>query len=400
MTNKLILPRTAVAAAFFVNGAGFASWVVRIPEVRDRIGLTESGLGLALLGVAVGALIAMPLAGGMITRLGSRPIYRMSAMGFAGAIALAGSSATQVSLTLALVLLGAANSAVSVSLNTQAAAIERGVRRPVISGLHALYSLGALFGAGLGGLVASQGIPPVVHLVGGAMIMAVVSLLAAPGLLPPRVDVRPGAAKFARPTRRLLLLGAVAFCVLFGEGAAANWAAVYLRDITGAGAGLAAAGFAVFSMMMACGRLTGDPLVRRFGAVKLLRAGGLLAGAGVAITVASVSARAGLVGLAALGAGLSIIYPALMGLVGRLHSAAPAPAVAAVSMMGYVGFLAGPALIGVAAEAISLRGAFALVGGTSLMIVGLAGLLPLTQPAARGAAGHSRAEPRLARSAA
>jgi MFS family permease len=341
-------------------------------------------LGWALMGVAAGALLTMPLAGGVITRRGSARVYLAAALGVAVALAMLAYSATQPALVVSLVLLGAATSAVSVSLNTQAAAVERRLRRAVMSGLHALYSVGALVGALVGGVVAGAGVSAGPHLGVAAAVAAVVAVGLSGSLLPARVDVSSGGTRFARPTRALLLFGLVGFCVLFGEGAAANWAAVYLRDVAGAGPGLAAAGFAAFSLTMAVGRLAGDRLARRFGPAGLLRYGGLLAVAGMVAALASGNVWGGVIGLGALGAGLSVTYPTLMGIVARCYSGAPAPALAAVSTMAYLGFLAGPALIGMAAEAMTLRGALMLVALTSGGVVLLAGAVPAAQSAARG----------------
>lgn len=376
--RRLPAARIAVAAAFFLSGAGFASWVVRIPAVQERLALTESGLGLVLLGVAAGALVAMPLSGSLIARCGSRPVARSAMLTFAAAICLLPQAPSRSLLTLVLVVLGAAKSVMSVALNTQAAAIERRMRRPIMARLHALFSLGGLVGAAIGGIIAGAGVDSRWHLGGAALAIAVLAFVVTAALLRSGADGTAGRGGFAKPSRPLLVLGAVAFCVLFGEGAVADWSAVYLRDATGAGPGLAAAGFAAFSLMMATGRFIGDSLSVRLGPARLVRIGAATAAAGIALAVVRPDPWAAVVGFGAVGAGLSTVFPTLLTAAGRVPGTAPSAAIAAVSTMGYTGFLAGPPLIGFAAEAISLRGGVGLIGLTSLLIVGFAGTLPRT----------------------
>jgi MFS family permease len=364
--------RVAVAVVFFLDGMGFGNWVVRIPAVRERLGLGEGALGLALLGVAVGALIAMPLAGRLVGRRGSRPVTRVAAVAFAAALALPALMPTLPLLTLALVLLGAGNGALGVAMNAQAAAVERQYGRPIMSSFHALFSLGGLAGAGLGGLAAAQGIGAAPHLAGTALAVALVAAAVGPRMLPAAADAAAEGAHFTRPSRALFALGVVAFCVLFGEGAMADWSAVYLRDVTGAGPGLAAAGFATFSLAMAVGRAVGDRLTIRLGPTLLVRVSGAVAALGLALALAVARPWAAIVGFGAVGAGLSIVFPAVLTAAGRLPGSAAGAAIAAVSMFGYSGFLVGPPVIGLVAEALTLRVGLAIVVATSAVIALLA----------------------------
>ena len=384
--RRLPAARAAISLAFFLNGVGFASWVVRIPDVQRRLGLSESELGLALLGVAVGGLLAIPLSGFLIAKAGSRPVARSAALLFAATLVVPALAPTRATLTLGLVALGAANSVMAVALNTQAASVERRFRRPIMAGMHALYSLGGLVGALIGGAVAGSAIPVAWHLAAAGTGMIILVLLATPALLRPGSDGASGGPAFARPSRSLALLGAVAFCVLFGEGAAADWSAVYLRDVAAAGPALAAAGYAAFSLTMAAGRFVGDALLLQLGSKTLVRTGGALATTGIALAVALPEPWAVVTGMAAVGAGLSAVFPTVLAAAGRTQGSSPATAIAAVSSIGYTGFLIGPAAIGFAAEAVSLRVAFGIVGLTSAVIVLLAYGLPAT-----GARRQSRA---------
>jgi predicted MFS family arabinose efflux permease len=394
-SGSLRVARATVSAVFFLTGAGFANWVVRIPAVQERLGLGAGALGVALLGVAVGALVAMPLTGRAVARRGSRPVTRVSALAFAATLALPPLAPNLALLTLALVALGAANGALDVAMNGQAAAVERQYGRPIMASFHALFSFGGLVGAALGGTVAAHGIGPAAHLAATAVAVCVAAVVVAPGMLPARADATPDAPPFARPTRALLALGVVAFCVLFGEGAMADWSAVYLRDVTGAGPGFAAAGFATFSLMMAAGRSVGDALTIRVGAARLVRAGGTLAALGLVVAVVVANPWAAVVGFGAVGAGLSIVFPSVLAAAGRLPGGAPGAAIAAVSTFGYTGFLAGPPVIGLVGEALTLRAGLAVVIVASVAVAVLAGSLRRS-PEVGDAIGNTRGAERTA----
>jgi MFS family permease len=387
--------RLAVSAVFFLNGAGIGNWVVRIPSVRDQLGLTEAALGVALLGVAAGALVAMPLAGRLVARHGSRPVTRAGAVAFAVALGLPALAPSLPLLCLALVVLGAGNGTLDVAMNAQAAAVERRYARPIMSRFHALFSLGGLAGAALGGAAADAGIPAASHLALVALVAGVAAAGSAAGMLPARADATPEHASFARPSRPLVVLGIVAFCVLFGEGAMADWSAVYLRDAAGAGPGLAAAGYAAFSLMMAAGRGVGDALLARLGPARLVAGAGALAAVGLAAALLVGAPWAAVVGFGFVGAGLSVVFPTVLATAGRVPGTAAGPAIAAVSTMGYTGFLAGPPLIGFLAHALTLRGALAVVALTSAAVALLAGALGRAAAPARAAEGAPSAGGRL-----
>lgn len=371
--------RAATAAIFCLDGIGVANWVVRIPAVQERLALGTGVLGLALLAMAVGALVAMPVAGRIVARRGSAPVTRAAALAFAATLPLPGLAPTLPLLVLALLLLGAANGALGVAMNAQAVAVERRYERqagrPIMSSFHALFSFGGLVGAATGGLAAARGIPPGPHLTGVALLVLAAALAATPRMLPATADASPGTTGRAPLTRPLLALGVVAFCVLFGEGAMADWTSVYLRDAAGAGPGLAAAGYAAFSLAMAGLRAGGDALTLRLGPRRLVRLAGLLATAGLALATLVPRAGWAIAGFALVGAGFSIVFPTVLTGAGRLPGSAPGAAIAAVSTFGYAGFLAGPPVIGLVAEWTGLRGGLAVVLLTTALIPLLAGVL-------------------------
>ncbi|MDP9411873.1 MAG: MFS transporter, partial [Actinomycetota bacterium] len=243
--------RLAVAAVFFINGVALGSWFVRIPAVQQGLSLGEGLLGLALLGAAVGALVSMPLAGALISRFGSRRVVGATALLLPLSVVLPALAPGLLLLVGAVAVVGAANGALDVSMNSQAVAVEREYGRPIMSSFHAAFSFGGLAGATLGGLVASAGVAPLPHLAAVAALGVVAAALAYRALLPASADAADeGEPAFARPTRALLGLGVISFCVLLGEGAMSDWSAVYLDGTLETGPGFAAAGYAAFSLAM------------------------------------------------------------------------------------------------------------------------------------------------------
>jgi fucose permease len=222
-------------------------------------------------------------------------------------------------------------------------------------------------------VVAGAGIGPRPHLLGVGALIIVVGVLATRALLPADADVRTTGPAFARPSRGLAALGAIAFCALLAEGAMGDWSALYLHGSLGTSAGLAAAGYAAFSLAMAGGRMVGDRLASRIGPTQLLRLGGAVVALGLGAGLVAGDVPAALLGFACTGAGLSAVFPIALSLAGRRATAA-GPAIAAVSSLGYLGFLAGPPLIGFVAGASSLRLALAAV----VLLGGLIAVLPST----------------------
>ena len=359
--------RLAVLTIFFLHGAVFATWVSRIPAVASQLKLSTEQLGLALLGIAAGCLISMPVSGYFIGRVGSRSVTTVASIGFCAAIALPGFAFSQLTLGLSLCGLGLAAGAMDVSMNAHGVAVERLARRPLMSGFHAFFSLGGIAGAALGGLVAAAGIEPRTHFAGAAMIAVAISVPAILALLPGHVDV------VAHENRRRLRitpvlagLSALAFCFFLAEGAVADWSALYLQSTADMTASASALGYALFSAAMTVGRLSGDSLRRRFPPEVIIRAGSVTAAAGLALALAIPSAA--LVGFAIVGAGCSIVVPLVFAAAGSNSGSA----LALVTGCGYMGLFACPPAIGFAAGAFTLRIALLIVVGLTAAGVALA----------------------------
>ena len=386
-------PRFAITLVFGLNGALYGSWAARIPAVQNRLDLGAGQLGIALAGVAAGALLAMPLAGSWAARLGSRRVTRAALVGACLSVAVVALSPSLGVLVAATLFLGMTNGSLDVAMNAQGTAIERRSSGLILGSLHAAFSGGGLVGALTGAAAAGAGLDVRVHLALLGAVALALGLTATRHLLPGHADAAAAGPRFARPSRALWALGLLAFCCLLAEGAAGDWSAVYVEDALGAPASQAALAFAAFSAAMTLGRLVGDRLVAALGSVRLLRRSGLLAGLGLGAALVLAMPAAAIVGFGLLGAGLSVVIPAVFRSAAATPGAAPGPSLALVSTLGYLGFLAGPPLVGGLAELTSLPvalGAVALCAATTATLAGATGRAP-ADPRVAAAAEPARA---------
>ncbi|WP_455353940.1 MFS transporter [Streptomyces sp. SYSU K217416] len=377
--------RIALTVFFALDGFIFAGWVVRIPAIKQQTGASASDLGLALLGVSAGAVITMTLTGRLCRRLGSHPVT--VACGALLALSIALPPLTHSAFTLGLVLLafGAAYGGINVAMNSAAVDLVTALRRPVMPGFHAAFSLGGMIGAGLGGLVAG-GLSPTAHLLAltgiGLLVTAVAGpvLLRQPAPMPPpdayeRTSAERTSAKGtstkrtsagARAPRRLdgrtralvTVFGLIALCTAYGEGALADWGALHLQADLGAHPGVAAAGYSLFALTMTAGRLSGTALLERLGQTRTLVVGGSTAAAGMLLGALAPTVWLALLGFAVTGLGLANLFPVAIDRAGAL---AGPTGVAAASTLGYGGMLLGPPAIGFLAEWFSLPAALTTV---------------------------------------
>jgi MFS family permease len=365
--------RVAVATIFFANGVLIANWFARIPDVKQRLALSEGRLSLALFAMAVGALLAQPTTGWLIGRVGSRTMTTVMALLFCAAVILPGVATSLPLLMIALALVGACNGGLDVSMNAQAALVERQYGRSIMNSFHALWSVGGLSGAVVGGMLASREVPLATHFLLAAAGGTVLMLVALRGLVPDRRAPASGEPAFALPSRALLPMGIVAFCALVCEGAIGDWGAIYLREGLNSTPALAATGYAVFALLMAAGRFTGDWLTTRFGAGRLVRGSGLLVVTGIGLALVSATPAVAIVGFALVGAGVACVFPLILSAAARTPGVTPGVGIAAMATAGYTGFLVGPPLIGTVAELAELRGGLALLGIFGVLIVVLGG---------------------------
>jgi len=371
--------RLAITGIFALNGAAFSAWYARLPAIQDELALTPGQIGIALLGAPVGLLLAQPVMGAVIARRGSRALVAAAPV-YVLAIVLPALAIDLPTLILAVVVAGAVNGMLDIAMNANGLAVEARSQRPLFSSLHAAFSFGALAGAGAAGAFAALGLDPLAHLLIWSAAAALVALALVPHLL---VDAPSGVAtgsarRLAQPSRRLLVLSAIAFCVLLAEGAVFDWSGIFLAREAGAGEGAAALGLALFSLTMGIGRLGGDAASERVGAAALARAGAAIAATGLALAAVVATTPIALAGFALMGVGLSVVFPLTLRAAGRDRT----QELAAVSAIGYTGFLAGPPLIGLLADLGDLRSALSLAIGACVVAALLA--TELREPAASG----------------
>ncbi|MFD5386474.1 MFS transporter [Streptomyces sp. NPDC127074] len=371
--------RAAITAFFFLDGFVFAGWVARIPAIKDQTSASEGALGLALLGVSAGGTATMMATGRLCRRFGNHPTTVAAGVLFAGSVALPPLTHSALALGLVLLVFGTGFGALNVAMNSAAVDLIAALRRPVMPGFHAAFSLGGMAGAGLGGLIADH-LSPTRHLsllaVFGLLLAAAAgrTLISLPVPAPrdaarpapaPRDAARPAAESengaapepspgAERPGRARWLVGVfglIALCTAYGEGAMADWAALHLHQDLDASAGLAAAGYSVFALMMAVGRLSGTTLLERLGQTRTLIAGGATAAAGMLLGSLAPTVWLALLGFAVTGLGLANLFPVAIARAGALTGPG---GVAAASTLGYGGMLLGPPTIGFLADWYSL----------------------------------------------
>lgn len=370
--------RVALAGLFGVFGALQGSWAARIPWVADALHLSPGALGLALLGPAVGGVLAMPLAPVLLGRYGTRRTAAGSVVALGLLLAVLAPAPSLPALLAVLTLFGLAGGVLDVAANAHGVAVEEARRRPVLSGLHGAWSVGTLAGAALGGLAAHLDVGAPAHLA----VVGVAGAAAGPALagrLHP-APVHPGGPAFALPSRATLLLGVIGFGALFTEAAIADWSAVFLARSRGADPGTAAAGYAAFSLCMAAGRFAGDAVVHRLGTRPVMTGGAAFTAAGIGLAVGLPGTTGGIAGFALAGIGAACVVPLVFSSAG---AAEPDPArrphaLAAVATTSYLGWLAAPPAIGAVAELTSVGGGLTLAAGLAATAAVLAAVSPAT----------------------
>ena len=375
-----LTPRVATSVMFFVNGLVFATWVLHIPNVRDALRLSDAQVGTAILGIAVGSMFSMPLSGRWIMHYGSAAVTRLFAVLFCLSLPLPFLAGNLGTLFLALAALGLTSGAMDVAMNAQGVAVERNLQRPVLSSFHAWFSLGNLAGALAGSLLLGLGVGLWTHLMGILALSLLAVGVCALRLLPRQCDNHEQTAAPATPgtpapwNQRFRLspvvasMGLLCFLAMLGEGATGDWSGLYFRDVLAATGGLVGLGYIAFTLAMTLGRTFGDWWRSRYGAAPLVIAGALLSGLGMLLAVVSTSPLVAGVGYALTGLGAANIVPVLYGAAGRAMNA---QGIAQVATLGYLGFLAGPPLIGYVSHLLGLRAGLLVIALSLLPVAAL-----------------------------
>ena len=355
----------AARAFFFIGGFGTATWAPLVPLLRERLMVGDDVLGMLLLCIGVGSLLTMPLSGALAMRLGCRRVVMTASILFA-AILLLVSCVDALSLAVPIVLIfGAVMGCIDVVVNIVAVLVEKGIGRRIMSGMHAFWSLGGFAGAGLYGVwVGLLGLTPFQSTAIAAGLILLLTAVFGRYLIPYGGG---GGALLALPRGIIVFVGMTAFIAFLSEGAVMDWGGVYLTTVRGMDLALAGTGYSVFSAAMLMMRFLGDRVVQRIGALMVAVGGALLAFGGILLVMFAPADVLLYVGFFAIGIGSANIVPVFFSLMGRQNVMPVSAAVSAVSTMGYLGILAGPAAIGFVSSLTTLQTAFAMLAALSIL---------------------------------
>ena len=354
---------------FLVHGLVVSTWISRIPAVQIKLHLNNFVLGLTLLSSAIGAMCAIPIAGNLVGKLGTKRVAIWASVGLCACLVLPALAVNAATLAAALFIYGAWAAAMGVAMNSQAVEVENALKKPTMSRFHAMFSLGAMAGAAVGGVIAARGYGTVGHfavsgVVNGLAIWAISGMLLETHDTHKNMDHR---LPFSKMPRVLLALSAIAFCMFLSEGAMADWIALYLRQVLKSGQGTAAYGYSVFAGAMATMRLLGDIVTARLGSYRAVRNGSLLAAIGIIWALSVREPLWAMPGFGLAGCGFSIIVPLVFSAAGRVKGVSAGAGIATVSGIAYLAFIAGPPAIGFLSQVMTLRGALLVVVGCCLL---------------------------------
>ena len=364
------LEQMSTRIAYLIAGIGIAAWAPLVPYAKVRANLDEGTLGLLLLCLGVGSILAMPISGALATRFGCRRVLSGGTLLVCLALPLLATMSSLPWLVTALFLFGAGLGTVDSTVNLQAVIVERASGKTMMSGFHGMFSLGGIIGAAGVSALLGLGLSPLAATLVVNAVLLVALLKAAPHLLP--YGSESSGPAFAIPHGVVLFIGILCFIVFLAEGAVLDWGAVFLTTERAVDTAYAGLGYAAFALTMTVGRLMGDSVVHRLGAKRVIIYGGSIAAAGFLMATVAPMWQAVLLGYALVGAGCSNIVPVLYTAVGKQTLMPEAIAVPAITTIGYAGILAGPALIGFVAHGSSLGIAFGLIA-LSLVAVAASG---------------------------
>jgi predicted MFS family arabinose efflux permease len=360
--------RQAVLLIFLVCGIGLSSWAPMVPFAKLRLGLNDADLGVVLLSLGAGAIVTMPFTGMLINKYGSRNVAFVSALVIAALLPLLLLTTSAYQLAAALFIFGAGIGSIDVAMNAQAVLVQERHGSHIMSSFHGMFSVGGLLGSiGLGFLI-KAGLSPTVAAVSISALLVVITATQLKFLLPHSEEAKMDRTSLVLPKGPVLFLGIMCFIIFLAEGSLLDWSAVFLQFSRDFDPSMSGVGYAAFSVAMAVMRLTGDGLIHKIGPAKVVLYGSLLAGSGFLIAVLLPSAGAALIGFVLVGLGAANVVPVFFTAAGRIPNIPPSIALSGVTILGYSGQLAGPALIGVIAELTSLSFALGLVGALLFLV--------------------------------
>ncbi|MEP6467806.1 MAG: MFS transporter [Parafilimonas sp.] len=364
--------RIAVSVFFFVSGIVGSSWASRIPDIKNKLQLSEAALGAVLFALPVGQIISMPLSGWLISKFGSRQLLIAAAIFFPLTLIMIPFAVATWQLIIVLLFFGLWANLLNISMNTQAVSIESMYGRSIMASFHGLWSLAGFCGAAIGGFFVSNNISPLLHF---TVIGCFVSILIAASYkhtLPAVANASSVKPKlFVKPDKSVLFLGLIGFCCMICEGSMADWSGVYFQNIIHSPEKFITLGYVCFMATMATGRFLGDWMITKFGIKKILQFSGVFIASGLATMILFPYLQTAITGCLLVGVGVSCVVPMVYGLAGKSKTMSPEFALAAVSTISFLGFLLGPPVIGFIAQLSNLRWSFALIAllglGTTLL---------------------------------
>jgi predicted MFS family arabinose efflux permease len=369
--NNSAAHRLSTRLGFLTAGITMAAWAPLVPYAKERLHIEAAQLGMLLLCLGVGSLLAMPVTGALTSRYGCRPVVLLSGALVCAVLPFLAIAPSPLLLGVTLFLFGATIGTLDVAINVQAVQVEKESGGALMSGFHGMFSVGGIAGAGGMAALLWAGMDTLMAAILVAAIAAAALAVAAPNLLPAaatQADAKEDQRLFVVPRGAVAVIGLLCFACFMAEGAVLDWSALLLTTATGIRADQGGLGYAAFAVAMTLGRFTGDKIVARFGRQRVLLAGGLCAAAGFFTAVAAPTPAVALLGFVLIGLGASNIVPILFTAAGNQHDMPAGLAVGAITTIGYAGILAGPALIGFIAHASSLQMAFAGLGCAMLLV--------------------------------
>ncbi len=363
--------QVATRLAFFIAGLGMAAWAPLVPFAKTRIGIDDGSLGLLLLCIGVGSIMAMPLTGLLTGKFGCRRVILLAGTVLCLVLPLLVLMDSPLGMALALLLFGAAIGMVDVAMNIQAVVVERASGRAMMSGFHGFFSVGGIAGAGGVSALLWLGLGPLQATLLAVAAILVLLFIASKHLLRESGGNSGGNKEgpmFVLPRGWVMFIGILCFIMFLAEGSMLDWSALFLTTLRGMDHSQAGLGYALFSITMTLGRLNGDRVVNAMGRYRVLLLGSLCAAMGLALAIAVDSVTASLIGFMLVGVGASNVVPILFTAAGNQQAMPANLAIAAVTTVGYAGILAGPALIGFIAQISSLTFALACVAAMLLIV--------------------------------
>jgi len=343
--------RASISLLFFLCGINFASWATRIPDFKEKLYLTDSALGTILLGLPIGSLISLPLAGWLITKYESKWICLTAIVMYIFIMPILGYSPNSLGLFIALFLFGMAGDILNIAMNTQVVTLEKRMNKQIMSSFHALFSLGLMLGAFCGGIILNYKVSSFNHLliIGGVNLLSIPFFLS--NLLPDHFKKNNEALEGKKKSffdlgPHLFTLSFIAFCGMLCEGAMADWITLYFKESSFIRTFPTTIGFTSFALSMVIGRSMGDYVAKLFSIKNILTLNGILISLGLLITLMTTNEYIMIIGCLIAGIGISTIIPIIYSEAGRSKNISPSVAIASVSTIAYVGFLVGPVFIG------------------------------------------------------